>query len=82
MKPRIPKDTYAHYQDKGCLFFPSCLSCPYELCLWELPHNQRPRLSAIRHRHILLLRSSGNTHTAIAHILGISRRTVARHLRY
>ncbi len=68
------------WKDRGCVLFPSCLSCPLPRCIEEVSRGrQRLRMSA-RARHMVELSAAGKSTRDIARLFGVSARTVQRSL--
>ncbi|MER3421179.1 MAG: hypothetical protein C4290_11960 [Chloroflexota bacterium] len=72
---------YTHYEDTGCVLFPSCLRCPLPRCVYEDPRGVQHYLRQNRDREVLRLVGEGSTVPEIAARLGVSRRHVFRILR-
>lgn len=60
------------YRDTGCDWHPACLTCPFEKCRYDLPH-----VVGVQVRQMW---NQGRDVSAIAHALGVSRKTVRQHL--
>ncbi len=66
-------------EDDGCDLAPHCLSCPFEVCQYDLPHQHAKTLATTyQDEKILALRAQGLPVATVARRLGISRRTVYR----
>lgn len=70
-----------HYEDTGCVLFPSCLRCPLPRCVYEDPRGVQRYLRQTRDREVLRLIGEGHSVPEVAARLGISRRHVFRILR-
>lgn len=68
------------YRDEGCEAAPSCLHCPYERCLEEVPRGRRRLAETRRDARAAELRRRGLGTREIARVLGVSQRTVQRSL--
>ena len=69
---------YGNWRDTGCQLHPSCLSCPLERCIEEVPRGkQRLRLDS-RAGAMSELRRQGCTARQVAAAFGVSIRTVQR----
>ncbi len=68
----------ATYRDSGCDLAPSCLTCPFVVCRYDIPGGKRALLAAYRDRAISSLRQSGKAVPVVAQLLGVSVRTVVR----
>lgn len=64
------------HQDDGCIYAPSCLRCPFEVCRLELPRITRVRLQQERRDAVRRDRENGMKVAAIAHKHQIALRTV------
>ena len=67
----------ATYRDDGCDLHPSCLSCPFVRCRYDIPGGKRAVLNIYRDRRIAALRQN-NTVPVVAGLMDVSRRTVVR----
>lgn len=63
-----------YYRDKGCEFAPSCLSCPFAVCVYE-NWQERRRLRTLARAQAALAQCSS---LAEARHEGISKRTYGR----
>jgi len=80
-EPDLPPE-YCRYHDDGCELAPSCLSCPFDRCLYDEPGGRQRFTRKLRDREILRLFTAGNHGvTELAAIFAVSRRTVQRALR-
>ncbi len=71
---------YVNWKDTGCRMHPSCLACPLEVCIEEVPRGrQRLRMDG-RAGAMAELRRQGNTARQVAAAFGVSIRTVQRAL--
>lgn len=69
---------HANYRDRGCHHHPACLTCPFERCRLEVSiSTQRSMAKAEKAR---ALRANGLSIDAVAHEVGVSRRSVFRML--
>ena len=64
----------------GCEVISSCLECPLEQCLHEIPRGMQRYLRERRDARIAGLRRAGKSTGEIACYLGVSQRTVQRAL--
>lgn len=69
------------YKDKGCQMAGSCLSCPFETCLEEVPRGRQHQMRQVRAREMRRLYQQGKGTGEIARLFSVSRRTVQRELR-
>jgi hypothetical protein len=79
--PRVRSDSLPEqtgYRDDGCDIHPHCLTCPLPRCRYEEPGGLKAMLNGIRDRHIVSLRSKGQSVEDIADQFGVSRRTIFR----
>ena len=67
----------ATYRDDGCDLHPSCLSCPFVRCRYDIPGGKRAVLNLYRNERIAALRRD-YTVPVVAGLMGVSRRTVVR----
>ncbi len=67
----------ATYRDDGCDLHPSCLSCPFVRCRYDIPGGKRAVLNLYRDQMIATLRRS-YTVPVVAGLLGVSARTIVR----
>ena len=67
----------ATYRDDGCDLHPSCLSCPFVRCRYDIPGGKRAVLNLYRDQMIATLRRD-YTVPVVAGLMGVSRRTVVR----
>lgn len=81
-KDALPEDMV--YADRGCRYHPSCLTCPFDPCLFERRHlpngatafespEREPLREEVRRRT-----AAGQTVEAIAVAMHLSERTVYR----
>jgi hypothetical protein len=68
----------AHYPDDGCDLAPSCLTCPFVACRYDIPGGKRALLNGYRDKAIASLRQNGKAVPVVAELLGVSVRTVVR----
>lgn len=70
---------YCHYRDEGCEFASSCLSCPFQKCIFELPGGKQHWLKRRRDSEVVrLFADEGRGVKELAVMFGISQRTVQR----
>ena len=67
-----------HYEDKGCMVWPACLSCPLARCIYDDPRGTRAAIHRPRDREIARLHAEGWAANAIARHFNMSRRQVFR----
>ena len=75
--------SYKNYSDQGCEYAPSCLSCPYPECLWDLTYEKRMIVLG-QGTHVEIIRlfyKDKKTAEEITKIVGCSAHTVKRVLR-
>ena len=65
-----------HYQDQGCRYSPTCLGCPYPICLFEHKYGSRVALAQFRGTAIRAAYDAGELVPAIAVRFGLSERGV------
>ena len=71
------------YKDEGCDLANSCLSCPYEECIYDKPGGKRHRKKKERSAEIIrLYNEEGKAIKELAAIYGVSKRTVQRALKF
>jgi DNA-binding CsgD family transcriptional regulator len=75
-----PEGEYANWKDSGCALHPSCLSCPLERCIEEVPRGRQRQRMSDRAAAMASLRRQGNTARQVAVAFGVSLRTVQRAL--
>ena len=75
-----PGDEYANWKDSGCALQPSCLSCPLERCIEEVPRGRQRQRMSDRAAAMAALRRQGSTAGQVAEAFGVSLRTVQRAL--
>ena len=68
------------YKDTGCEFAPSCLNCPFPICLEEVDGGKNEIRRHYKRQEIVTLVDSGKSAKQVALELGIHRRTVERAL--
>ena len=80
--PRVAytADNYP-YKDEGCSLHPSCLTCPYPRCRYELHSGIRKMGAGILSGEISRLRAEGSSVAEIAQRFSVNKRTIYRHLR-
>ena len=67
------------YADEGCELSPSCLSCPFPVCVYEIPGGRQALLIGRRDAEIArLFRDEHLTVRELAAAFGLSRRSVQR----
>jgi DNA-binding transcriptional ArsR family regulator len=73
---------FCQYQDDGCEFAASCLNCHLPICVYDEPRGkqkiQKRRRAAEMAR---LSNGEGKTIKELAHVYGVSPRTVQRALK-
>ena len=69
------------YEDEGCELFPSCLNCPFPICIKEEPWGKERWLKLSRARRMMELKQEGKNTGEIARIFQVSPRTVQRWLK-
>lgn len=70
------------YRDEGCELAVSCLSCPFQRCVYDEPGGKHRLLKGLRDREIVNLFHSANKNTReLAQMFRVSTRTVQRALR-
>ena len=73
---------FANYPDTGCHYHDSCLTCPFDPCIYEMPAASRTFISQERKEEIRTMRFvQGMKIDTIAAKLGVGRSTVFRALR-
>lgn len=72
---------FAVYHDDGCEVSPSCLSCPLQVCRYDVPGGLKTITSEKRSEEILFLAGQGKGIEAIAVQVNVSRRSVFRTLK-
>ena len=72
---------YCRYRDEGCDYADSCLSCPFEQCLYDEPRGRQRWLKALRNREINRLFDGGWGINELALLFGVSQRTIQRALK-
>lgn len=75
-RDRVPELT--HYTDDGCRAHPTCLDCPFPLCIYEEPRGPRHALNVERNEQIRRLYAAGESPQAIAAQFGVVPRTIYR----
>jgi DNA-binding NarL/FixJ family response regulator len=73
-------DDESNWKDKGCEFFPSCLNCPFPVCIEDEPRGRQKMRKRDRESRIAALRSEGKSVSEIADMFNLSRRSVYRAL--
>ncbi len=66
------------YQDTGCRFQPSCLSCPLPTCVLDVSRGGQKMVKGERDAEVRRRRAAGEDPLAIARGLKVSLRTVQR----
>ena len=70
------------YRDEGCEFADSCLNCPFDRCIYELPRGRQYWLKRRRDKEMVrLFTIEGKTVRELALMVGVSQRTVQRALK-
>ena len=73
---------YCHYQDDGCEFADSCLSCPFPECVDSQPGGKHRWLKRLRDKEVLgLFTTEGKGVKELALMFSVSRRTIQRILK-
>jgi hypothetical protein len=72
---------FCDFKDEGCRFAPSCLQCPYKLCIHDVPKHRRRQFRKLRDKEIGRLFKSGRDVDGLAHDFGLNERTVRRIVR-
>jgi hypothetical protein len=73
---------HCYYQDNGCEFADSCLSCPFPECIYAQPGGKQRWLRGLRDKEVLrLFTTQGKTTKDLALMFGVSRRTIQRTLK-
>jgi hypothetical protein len=73
---------HCHYQDNGCEFADSCLSCPFPECIYAQPGGKQRWLRNLRDEAVLrLFTTRGKKVKDLALMFGVSRRTIQRTLK-
>jgi hypothetical protein len=78
--PDLPPE-YCHYQDEGCEFASSCLSCPFTRCIYDEPGGKQHFIKRLRNQEILRLYADGKEIEELAATFGVSQRTIQRALK-
>lgn len=68
------------YVDDGCEVAPSCLGCPLAVCRYDMPQGMQSLRGEQRGRQAVQLWMQGVRIPQIAKQLGMSERTIYRHL--
>jgi len=68
-------------RDTGCEFAPSCLNCPFEICVDEYPGGKAAWLKKERDGYIKKFYREGKTTKDLAVMFGVSERTIQRVLK-
>jgi hypothetical protein len=72
---------YCRYQDEGCEFANSCLSCPFTRCIYDEPGGKQHFIKRMRNQDILKLYTNGKGIEELASTFGVSQRTVQKALK-
>ena len=65
---------YCNYQDEGCEFANSCLSCPFPQCIYEQPRGRQRWLKKLRDKEMIRLLTAGSGGVReLAVIFGVSQ---------
>lgn len=67
------------WEDKGCSYYPSCLTCPFEHCRYDVHQNISHSYGTAQ--KIIELHSQNYTVDGIMNVMGVSRARVVRALR-
>lgn len=68
------------YIDTGCEYHPSCLTCPFAVCRYDLAQGLRTLQILAQAKEAVRMRSGGATVDECARLLGVHPRTVYRML--
>lgn len=68
------------HPDTGCDLHPACLTCPFAVCRYELPNGVQMLRASARKAEVMRAWRAGEQPTDIASRLGVSARTVYRHI--
>ena len=80
--PRVAYDPEDYpYKDTGCSLAPSCLTCPYPRCRYDLHSGIRKMGAGILSGELVRLRAEGQSVDVLAQRFGVDRRTIYRRLR-
>ena len=72
---------YCQYQDEGCEFAQSCLSCPLPICIYDEPGGRQKLLKRRRAAEMArLFTKDGKSVRELAQTFGVSIRTIQRAL--
>ncbi len=67
------------YADEGCEMAPACLSCPFPVCVYEVPGGRQALVISQRDAEIArLFRDEHLSVRELAAVFGLSRRSVQR----
>ena len=66
------------YADTGCRLAPSCLTCPFDRCIYEQSRPGSALETRARNAELVRLRSDGWTATRLAVRFGLTPRHVRR----
>jgi len=73
---------YCHYQDDGCEFAVSCLSCPFPECIYAQPGGRQQWLKRLRDGEVLkLFNDQSKGVRELAEMFDVSQRTIQRILK-
>jgi hypothetical protein len=75
-----PEGEYVNWKDSGCALHPSCLDCPLERCIEEVPRGRQRRRMSDRAADMDAMRRQGSTSAQVAAAFGVSLRTAQRAL--
>jgi hypothetical protein len=71
---------YYPYRDEGCDLHPACLTCPFEVCRFDLHHGAQELKRRADRARVRALVECGAGVDAVAAALGISRRSAHRRM--
>ena len=72
------KRVFASGVEAGCDFHPHCLTCPLEICRYDVIGGLRSVFNISRDEEIIRLNSLGLSYREISFKVGISARTVSK----
>ena len=77
LRDSVPR--YYQYPDKGCEFYPSCLTCPFPKCVYEEPFiGVRRAKKRGRNEEIIERFYKGESIADLAKAFGVHKRTIQR----
>jgi len=81
----LPQDLppeFSQYRDEGCDLAESCLSCPFEQCIYDEPGGKQHLVKDLRDKEIVRLFTAGQKGVKeLSEMFNVSRRTVQRALK-